>query len=466
MHEVQDVVTRLENPEGIAGREGPRRLSPVRGTAGEPETATDRTRAKTLRGEALVERVEGGDGERVDVLRRLEPVECDLDLLPPEGRERQVLEGELRAGAFEQPRPARAGLPRVETGEGPQVSDRPRRDQRVRLVHVAEQPGIDRRTLELRGANRSVRAPGRVPVAVEEAEDGRRARVERGKLVDGERARRYPGLGEGPPEHLHAPAVAPGDVQDLPRPAPPEQPEAGNRVGEAGEDLDVVVPAHREHRDPGRGQPVDPAAQVAVGLVEVVLLLDDVAREQHRVDLVGEGEVDGEPPRRGRPEFARLDLVEEPRGQARGLPAEMDVTDAKKLHDLRPSCSGQGASMSCSVSGENRARVAPPPRRPGRVPDLASRVLRLSLRRPSANIETMHGYPALVAESFLDVSRFADTCYRALNWRSPELTRGFAHEPGGAAQWRHHGKPKEVFMFELSRGLRNMTSQIVQNMVR
>ena len=43
----------------------------------------------------------------------------------------------------------------------------------------------------------------------------------------------------------------------------------------------------------------------------------------------------------------------------------------------------------------------------------------------------------------MDVSRFAGTCYRASNWRSLGLTRGFAREPGGAARWRHHGQPKE-----------------------
>ena len=79
---------------------------------------------------------------------------------------------------------------------------------------------------------------------------------------------------------------------------------------------------------------------------------------------------------------------------------------------------------------------------PERVPNLASRVLGLSLRRLSQDIEAVHGYPALLAETFVDVSRFAGTCYRASNWRSLGFTRGFAREPGGAARWRHHGQPK------------------------
>ena len=52
--------------------------------------------------------------------------------------------------------------------------------------------------------------------------------------------------------------------------------------------------------------------------------------------------------------------------------------------------------------------------------------------------------------TFVDVSRFVGTCYRASNWRSLGLTRGFAREPGGSARWRHHGQPKEIFVFELT----------------
>lgn len=37
-------------------------------------------------------------------------------------------------------------------------------------------------------------------------------------------------------------------------------------------------------------------------------------------------------------------------------------------------------------------------------------------------------------------------------WRSLGLMRGFAREPGGAARWRHHGQPKETFVFELTDG--------------
>ena len=43
---------------------------------------------------------------------------------------------------------------------------------------------------------------------------------------------------------------------------------------------------------------------------------------------------------------------------------------------------------------------------PGRVHNLASRVLGLSLRRLSQDIQAVHGYPVFLAETFVDVSRF------------------------------------------------------------
>ena len=89
---------------------------------------------------------------------------------------------------------------------------------------------------------------------------------------------------------------------------------------------------------------------------------------------------------------------------------------------------------------------------PGRVRNLASRVLGLSLRRLSADMQAVHGFPVFLAETFVDPALFAGTCYRASNWRSLGFTRGFAREPGGAARWRHHGQPKEIFVYELTEG--------------
>ena len=82
-------------------------------------------------------------------------------------------------------------------------------------------------------------------------------------------------------------------------------------------------------------------------------------------------------------------------------------------------------------------------------PNLASRVLGLSLRRLSDDMLAAHGYPVLVAETFVDPARFAGTCYRAANWRSLGMTGGYARQPGAAPDWLHHGQPKEILVFEL-----------------
>ena len=85
----------------------------------------------------------------------------------------------------------------------------------------------------------------------------------------------------------------------------------------------------------------------------------------------------------------------------------------------------------------------------GRIPNLASRVLGLSLRRVAGDMEAIHGYPVLLAETFVDPSRFAGTCYRAANWQRLGMTQGYSRESGGRARWRRNGRPKQVYVYPL-----------------
>ena len=80
----------------------------------------------------------------------------------------------------------------------------------------------------------------------------------------------------------------------------------------------------------------------------------------------------------------------------------------------------------------------------------ASRVLGLSLRRLSGDMRAAHGFPVLLAETFVDPSRYSGACYRASNWRLLG-TRGYSRVYGSPARWREHGQPKEV---ELEAGAR------------
>ena len=86
--------------------------------------------------------------------------------------------------------------------------------------------------------------------------------------------------------------------------------------------------------------------------------------------------------------------------------------------------------------------------------NLASRVLSLSTRRLSADMEDMRGDPVLLAETFVD-PRFAGTCYRAANWIALGETRGFAR---GRSRWVMHGVRKRLFVRPLVRNAQGLLS--------
>ena len=77
------------------------------------------------------------------------------------------------------------------------------------------------------------------------------------------------------------------------------------------------------------------------------------------------------------------------------------------------------------------------------IANLASRALSRSLRRLSADWEAAHGHPLELAETFVDPSRFAGTCYAASNWTRLGRTKGFARSNGSYTD--PHGSPKEMF---------------------
>ena len=85
---------------------------------------------------------------------------------------------------------------------------------------------------------------------------------------------------------------------------------------------------------------------------------------------------------------------------------------------------------------------------PGRTPNLTTRVPGTGLLRLSLDIQEVHDYPIFMAETLVDVSRFADICHRASNRRSPGLTRGLTRKPEAPARRCHHGQPKGISMSE------------------
>lgn len=82
-----------------------------------------------------------------------------------------------------------------------------------------------------------------------------------------------------------------------------------------------------------------------------------------------------------------------------------------------------------------------------RVPHLASRVLALSTRRLDVDWRERHGHGVLLAETFVDGTRFRGTCYRAAGWEVLGQTRGFRRSAG---RYVAHGQPKLVLAKSLT----------------
>jgi hypothetical protein len=80
------------------------------------------------------------------------------------------------------------------------------------------------------------------------------------------------------------------------------------------------------------------------------------------------------------------------------------------------------------------------------VPNLASRVLSLNLKRLSHDWQAAHGHPIYLAETFVDPRFYRGTCYRAAGWLFLGNTSGFANHHG---TYTHHGCVKYVFVRHL-----------------
>lgn len=80
--------------------------------------------------------------------------------------------------------------------------------------------------------------------------------------------------------------------------------------------------------------------------------------------------------------------------------------------------------------------------------NLASRVLSLSTRRLWDDWQAVHGHPVVLAETFVDPSRFLGTCYKAAGWDVLGKTRGFGRH---GRQWEQHERPKLIFVRPLKR---------------
>ena len=81
------------------------------------------------------------------------------------------------------------------------------------------------------------------------------------------------------------------------------------------------------------------------------------------------------------------------------------------------------------------------------IPNLASRLLALNVKRLGQDWLRFHGHPVLLAETFVDADKFRGTCYRAAGWQVLGMTRGYSKSNKG--YW-HNGRPKLVLVRPLA----------------
>jgi len=82
------------------------------------------------------------------------------------------------------------------------------------------------------------------------------------------------------------------------------------------------------------------------------------------------------------------------------------------------------------------------------VPNLGSRVLRLTLDRLSADWQAQYDHPVLMVETFVDPEQFCGTVYTANNWVELGLTDGWGRHHRD--YYVQHDKPKRLFVRELA----------------
>lgn len=98
-----------------------------------------------------------------------------------------------------------------------------------------------------------------------------------------------------------------------------------------------------------------------------------------------------------------------------------------------------------------------------RRPHLASRVLGANLRRLSRDWEQVYGHPVVLAETFVDTSRFRGTCYRASNWICVGETKGWSKS---GEEYRFHGQPKLVWLYPLARDFEQQLRRVPRTSTR
>lgn len=90
-----------------------------------------------------------------------------------------------------------------------------------------------------------------------------------------------------------------------------------------------------------------------------------------------------------------------------------------------------------------------------RIPNLASKVLSLNVKRLSSDWQAVFGHPIVLVETFVDHSRFTGTCYQAAGWIPLGQTLGYGRRAG---QYYYHGTSKTIYVHPLQLQARQLLS--------
>ncbi len=91
-----------------------------------------------------------------------------------------------------------------------------------------------------------------------------------------------------------------------------------------------------------------------------------------------------------------------------------------------------------------------------RIPNLASKVLSLNIKRLSKDWQERFNHPIVLAETFVDPRYFVGTCYQAAGWIYLGKTKGFAKS---AKKYIKHNQPKKVWIKPIHKSASNLLTQ-------
>lgn len=86
---------------------------------------------------------------------------------------------------------------------------------------------------------------------------------------------------------------------------------------------------------------------------------------------------------------------------------------------------------------------------PAEVPNLATRVMKLSTQRLDQDWQQVHGHGVVMVETFVNPEFYQGTCYKAGNWTELGYTAGYRRK--GRDYYEQHARPKQLFVRKLRR---------------